>query len=45
MDSLYNVNAYPTLYLIDKEGKIIHSQLGFSEEMKANLEEIILENL
>jgi len=40
-DSLYNVKAYPTLYAIDKKGKIVYSQIGFSEELGDTLKKII----
>jgi len=29
---LYHVNAFPTLYLINREGKIIHHEVGFGED-------------
>lgn len=41
----YRVNGYPTMFLIDKEGKIIHIQEGYGEGTEARLEEIILNNL
>lgn len=41
----YRVSAYPTMYLIDKNGKVIFSQEGYSKEMESTLEEIILKNL
>jgi peroxiredoxin len=41
----YNVTGYPTLYIIDKTGKIIYSHAGYSEEMENALEEVILKNL
>ena len=41
----YNVTGYPTLYIIDKTGKIIYSQAGYSDEMKNQLEEVIIESL
>ena len=40
-DSTYNVKAYPTLYMIDKKGKIIFSQIGFSEKLIDTLKSII----
>lgn len=39
--SKYNVSGYPTLYLIDRTGKIVFSQTGYSEEMEIILEELI----
>ncbi len=41
----YRVNGYPTMFLIDKEGKTIHIQEGYGEGTEARLEEIILNNL
>ena len=41
----YNVSGYPTIYLIDKKGKIIATTPGYSENMEDRLEEIILEYL
>lgn len=32
-DKLYNVNGYPTFYLIDKKGKIAYSQRGYCDKM------------
>jgi peroxiredoxin len=43
--SKYNVSGYPTLYLIDRTGKIVFSQSGYSEEMEVVLEELIKKNL
>lgn len=37
----YNVHVYPSLYLIDKEGKIIITQTGYSEENEQQLEKMI----
>lgn len=41
----YNVSGYPTMYLIDKKGKIIYSIVGFGEESEKELEKIIIEKL
>ncbi len=41
----YHVTAYPTVYLIDKTGKIIFSQIGFTEELHKKLEQVIKDNL
>ncbi|MFC2131863.1 TlpA disulfide reductase family protein [Bacteroidota bacterium] len=37
-DSIYHVSGYPTIYLIDRKGKIVFSQAGFSEDLKDTLE-------
>ena len=37
----YNVSGYPTMYLIDKEGRIISSKVGYGEGVEAELEEIV----
>jgi thiol-disulfide isomerase/thioredoxin len=44
-DSVYNVKAYPTLYAIDKEGKIIYSQIGYNEALKDTLDRVIRKEL
>jgi len=41
----YRVSAYPTMYLIDKTGKIILSQVGYGKGTEGMLEEIIKKNL
>ena len=41
----YNVTSYPTIYLIDKTGKIIYANSGFNESLKDKLEELIKSNL
>ncbi len=38
----YRVTAYPTLYLIDRDGIIILTQEGYGEETERELEEVIL---
>jgi thiol-disulfide isomerase/thioredoxin len=40
-DSLYNVKAYPTLYLLDRKGKILFSQIGFTENIGDTLKTMI----
>ena len=40
----YNVKAFPTFYIIDKQGKIVYAEVGFSEENEENLE-LLLEEL
>lgn len=41
----YHVSGYPTLYLVDRTGKFVFSQSGYSEEMEKVLEELILKYL
>ena len=41
----YHVSGYPTFYLIDKEGVIIHGQSGWGEGVDEDLEKLIEENL
>jgi thiol-disulfide isomerase/thioredoxin len=45
VDSLYKTKVYPTFYLIDKQGKIIHSNLGFSTRAADTLRAIITRNI
>jgi hypothetical protein len=45
VDSLYQTKVYPTFYLIDKQGKIIHSNLGFSTRAADTLRAIITRNI
>lgn len=40
--SQYRVTAYPTLYLIDRDGIILLTQEGYGEETEQELEEVIL---
>jgi thiol-disulfide isomerase/thioredoxin/outer membrane lipoprotein-sorting protein len=37
----YKVEGIPTLYLLDKEGKIVFSQSGINQQLEAKLEELI----
>lgn len=41
IDSLYKVKVYPTAYLINKEGVVIYSQLGYSQYMADSLNRIL----
>ena len=41
----YHVSGYPTIYLIDKEGKILFTQVGYGEDTEDKIEKIIIENL
>jgi peroxiredoxin len=37
----YNVTGYPSIYLLDKSGKIIFSQIGYDEALDKKLETMI----
>lgn len=41
----YHVSGYPTIYLIDKEGKVLFTQAGYGEGTEERLEEVIKQNL
>ena len=41
----YHVSGYPTIYLIDKEGKVLFTQVGYGEGTEEKLEEVIKKNL
>ena len=41
----YRVSGYPTMFLIDKTGKIIFVQVGYGENVEASLDEMIRNNL
>lgn len=41
----YKISAYPTIYLVGRDGKIIHTHVGYSEDSEKELEKIIKENL
>jgi peroxiredoxin len=41
----YKVTGYPSIYLLDKEGKIIFSQIGYDEELDGKLENLIRSEL
>lgn len=41
----FNVMSYPTLYIIDKNGLIHYSTIGFSDNLEKELEEIITKML
>ncbi len=42
---MYHIHGYPTIYLINQNGEIVFSQVGYGEGTKNSLEEIILEYL
>lgn len=45
VDIMYKVNGYPTMYVIDKEGRIAFAEIGFDEEkfekFKEKIEELL----
>ena len=45
VDMMYKVNAYPTMYIIDRDGKIAFAEIGFDvekfEKFKDKLEELL----
>ena len=41
----YLVSGYPTMYLIDKNGKILFSQVGYGKDVEKKLEKIIEKKL
>lgn len=41
----YRVSGYPTLYLIDRTGKVVFVQVGFGKNTEHELEEIIQKHL
>ena len=43
--SEYHVGSYPTMYLIDRNGKIVSSFVGYNDKLKSQLEKTILSNL
>ncbi len=45
IDNKYNVSSCPTIYLINKEGKVIYTQLGYSSGLESEFEEVIKQNL
>jgi peroxiredoxin len=45
VDLIYKIKQYPTLYVIDKEGKIAFVELGYNEEKFEKLKEKVAELL
>lgn len=41
----YNVSSYPTIYLLNKQGKIIYANSGFDVTLEGELEDLIKSNL
>ena len=42
VDDVFNVKGFPTVFVIDRDGKIIHCHLGFEKGDEARLEQEIL---
>ncbi|NPA35218.1 MAG: TlpA family protein disulfide reductase [Chlorobi bacterium] len=45
VDIMYKVNGYPTMYVVDKDGKIAYAEIGFEEESFNTLREKVEELL
>ncbi len=45
LKELYNIKAYPSIFLINKNGKILFSDSGFSKEQMDTLELLIKKNI
>lgn len=41
----FKVFGYPTFYMVDQQGKIIYSQVGFGEEMSHEIDSLIQANI
>lgn len=41
----FKVQVFPSFYLIDREGKIIHSEIGFNEKATNKIDSLILANI
>lgn len=41
----YKISSAPTIYLIDKKGKVLYANAGFDESFETKLEELIKSNL
>ncbi|MBK9107355.1 MAG: TlpA family protein disulfide reductase [Saprospiraceae bacterium] len=41
----YNVNGYPTLYIIDKQGNIVYTNLGYDKDLVNTVSKLVLEHL
>ena len=42
VDDVFNVQGFPTVFVIDRDGKIVHCHLGFEKGDEARLEQEIL---
>lgn len=40
-DSLYRVRGYPTLYVLDKEGRVAFAQVGYNEQLTDTLGKVL----
>ena len=45
LSSIYRVSGYPTLYFLDREGKIAKMHIGFGKDMEEELEADLIELL
>lgn len=45
VDSLYNVTGYPTLYIVNEQGKVVYAQIGFGEPSVPEMEKVIRREL
>ena len=41
VDIMYKINGYPTMYVIDKEGRIAYVEMGFDKEKFEKLKQKI----
>jgi len=41
----YHVTGFSTIYLIDKNGKIIYTDLGYNKDLEKTIELLLLKNL
>jgi len=41
VDMMYKINGYPTMYVVDKKGKIAYVEIGFDKEKLAKLTEVV----
>ena len=45
LSETYHVHAFPTLFILDRDGKIVKMHKGFSKTMEDELEELLLKTL